>query len=88
MNGCISSVGGGEGKDQQKKKRKKKKNYSTEYSHVVPHHSTDSAIDCLTSQIGRDAVGLVVYGRSLEICDYRSPYVWVGPQLVRGETKV
>jgi len=29
-----------------------------------------------------------VYGRSLEICDYRSPYVWVGPQLVRGETKV
>jgi hypothetical protein len=46
-------------------KKKKKKNYSTEYSHVVPHHSTDYAINCLTAQIGRDAVGLVVYGRSL-----------------------
>jgi hypothetical protein len=32
---------------------------------VVPHHSTDYAINCLTAQIGRDAVGLVVYGRSL-----------------------
>ena len=51
-------------KKKKKKKRKKKKNYSTEYSHVVPHHSTDSAINCLTAQIGRDAVGLVVYGRS------------------------
>ena len=45
-------------------KKKKNKNYSTEYSHVVPHHSTDSAINCLTAQIGRDAVGLVVYGRN------------------------
>jgi hypothetical protein len=44
--------------------KKKSKNYSTEYSHVVPHHSTDSAIDCLTTQIGRDAVLLVVYGRN------------------------
>jgi nitrate reductase cytochrome c-type subunit len=48
-----------------KKKQKKTKNYSTQYSHVVPHHSTDYAINCLTAQIGRDAVGLVVYGRSL-----------------------
>ena len=45
-------------------KTKEIKNYSTEYSHVVPHHSTDSAINCLTAQIGRDAVGLVVYGRN------------------------
>jgi hypothetical protein len=51
-------------KERKRKKRKKKKNYSTEYSHVVPHHSTDSAINCLTAQIGRDAVGLVVYGRN------------------------
>jgi hypothetical protein len=44
--------------------KKKEKNYSTEYSHVVPHHSTDSAINYLTAQIGRDAVLLVVYGRN------------------------
>ena len=50
--------------------KKKIKNYSTEYSHVVPHHSTDSAIDCLTSQIGRDAVGLVVYGRSSKVINF------------------
>ena len=43
------------------------KNYSTEYSHVVPHHSTDSAINCLTAQIGRDAVLLVVYGRNSKL---------------------
>jgi hypothetical protein len=55
------------GKMQVKKKKKKKKNYSTEYSHVVPHHSTDSAINCLTAQIGRDAVGLVVYGRNSKV---------------------
>ena len=71
MSGTISSVGAGKKKSSKKKGSKKKKdkikNYSTEYSHVVPHHSTDSAIDCLTSQIGRDAVGLVVYGRSLKI---------------------
>ncbi len=48
-------------------KKKQKKNYSTEYSHVVPHHSTDSAINCLTAQIGRDAVGLVVYGRNSKV---------------------
>ena len=37
---------------------------------MVPHHSTDSAINCLTAQIGRDAVGLVVYGRSSKILDF------------------
>ncbi len=60
--------------------KKKIKNYSTEYSHVVPHHSTDSAIDCLTSQIGRDAVGLVVYGRSLKIWLSHPVYVWEGAE--------
>jgi hypothetical protein len=43
------------------------KNYSTEYSHVVPHHSTDSAINSLTAQIGRDAVLFVVYGRNSKV---------------------
>ena len=41
-----------------------KQNYSTQYSRVVPHHSTDWAITSLTSQIGRDAVLSSVYGRS------------------------
>jgi hypothetical protein len=41
---------------------------------VVPHHSTDYAINCLTAQIGRDAVGLVVYGRSLKVTDCRLLY--------------
>lgn len=50
-----------------KKNRKRWKNYSTEYSHVVPHHSTDSAIKCLTAQIGRDAVVLLVYGRNSKV---------------------
>ena len=62
---------------------KKKK----EYSHVVPHHSTDSAIDCLTSQIGRDAVGLVVYGRSLEIWLSHPVYVWVSPHVQKKKKK-
>jgi hypothetical protein len=53
-----------------KEKKRKNKNYSTEYSHVVPHHSTDSAINCLTAQIGRDAVGLVVYGRSSKVINF------------------
>ena len=48
-------------------RERKKKNYSTEYSHVVPHHSTDSAIKCLTAQIGRDAVVLLVYGRNSKV---------------------
>lgn len=59
--GLYSAISSVEGK---KKKIKKSKNYSTEYSHVVPHHSTDSAISCLTAQIGRDAVLLTVYGRN------------------------
>ena len=45
-------------------KQKENKNYSTQYSRVVPHHSTDCAITSLTSEIGRDPVLSGVYGRS------------------------
>ena len=44
--------------------KKKKKNYSTPYSRVVSHRSTDGAITSLTSEIGRDPVLSGVYGRS------------------------
>ena len=44
--------------------RKKQKNYSTLYSRVVSHRSTDNAITGLTSEIGRDPVLFGVYGRS------------------------
>ena len=37
-------------------KKKKNKNYSTSYSHVISHHSTDEARSCLTAKIGRDLV--------------------------------
>lgn len=40
------------------------KNYGTQYSRVVPHHSTDCAITSLTSEIRRDPVLPGVYGRS------------------------
>lgn len=33
-----------------------------EYSRVVPHRTTDSALQCLTAQIGRDAVSSLWYG--------------------------
>ena len=42
----------------------KTKNYSTPYSHVVTHHSTDGAITSLTSEIRRDPVHSGMYGRS------------------------
>lgn len=45
-------------------KKKHEKNYSTAYSRVVPHHSTDCAITSLTSEIRRDPVLSGVYGRS------------------------
>ncbi len=38
-------------------------NYSTQYSRVVSHHSTDCAITSLTAEIGRDPVLSGVYGR-------------------------
>ncbi len=43
---------------------KNKKSYSTWYSRVVPHRSTDQAITSLTSEIRRDPVLPSVYGRS------------------------
>ena len=46
---------------------KKLQNYNTQYSHVVPHHSTDWAIPGLTSEIGRDLVLFRMYGRSLKL---------------------
>ena len=48
-------------------KVRKKKNYDTQYSHVVPHHSTDCAITSLTSEIGWDPVFSSVYGRNQQI---------------------
>jgi hypothetical protein len=45
-------------------KRKEKKKYSTWYSRVVPHHSTDHASACLTSEIRRDPVLSGVCGRT------------------------
>ncbi len=42
----------------------KEQNYSTRYSHVVSHRSTDRASACLTSGIGRDRVLSYMYGRS------------------------
>ena len=62
---------------------------------MVPHHSTDSAINCLTAQIGRDAVGLVVYGRNSKaneifIFKYRPPISEGGYSMrggEKGETK-
>jgi hypothetical protein len=45
-------------------KDKEDKNYSTQYSRVVPHRSTDWAITSLTSEIRRDPVLPSVYGRS------------------------
>jgi hypothetical protein len=53
------------------------KNYSTQYSRVVPHHSTDCAITSLTSEIRRDPVLSGVYGRSYEYHSTSYPYVCV-----------
>ena len=46
--------------------KKSKKTYSTRYSHVVPHHSTDRARWGLTAEIGRDPVFSPLYGRKLK----------------------
>ena len=43
---------------------KKDQNYSTQYSQVVPHPSTNCANSSLTSEIRRDPVYSTVYGRS------------------------
>ena len=54
----------------------KGKNYSTQYSHVVTHHSTNWAITSLTSEIRRDLVGSSMYGRSWDKKIAFSPYSW------------
>ena len=41
-----------------------KKSYSTQYSQVVPHPSTNCANTSLTSEIRRDPVLSGVYGRN------------------------
>lgn len=48
-------------------KEKKSKEYSTQYSRVVTHHSTDCAVTSLTSEIGRDPVLSGAYGR-IQFC--------------------
>ena len=45
------------------------KNYDTRYSRVVSHRSTNLAIACLTSGIGRDRVLSYMYGRSWSVND-------------------
>ena len=45
-----------------------KKDYSTRYSQVVTHPSTNRANTSLTSEIGRDPVFSHVYGHSRECC--------------------
>ena len=42
----------------------KSKSYSTQYSQVVPHLSTNYANTSLTSEIGRDLVLSSVYGHN------------------------
>ena len=44
--------------------KKKTKSYSTQYSQVVPHLSTNYANTSLTSEIGRDPVLPGVYGHN------------------------
>jgi hypothetical protein len=47
----------------ERKDQKKNKNHSTQDSRVVPHHGTNWAVLCLTSQIRRDTVLSESYGR-------------------------
>jgi hypothetical protein len=57
-----------------------KKNYSTQYSRVVPHHSTDCAITSLTSEIRRDPVLSGVYGRSWKsLAHMAEVHFWTAP---------
>jgi hypothetical protein len=55
----------------------RKKNYSTLYSRVVSHRSTDNAITSLTSEIGRDPVLFGVYGRSYYFDNFDGLYRYV-----------
>lgn len=57
--------------------QKKRKTYSTWYSHMVPHCSTNQARCSLTSEIGRDPVFPALYGRKLKTIEQYtilSPY--------------
>ena len=67
LNTCACNTKGKKKRKEKKKKKKKRKqkNYSNQYSHVVPHHSTDWSRYCLTAEIGRDPVLSILYGRSL-----------------------
>jgi hypothetical protein len=45
-------------------KKKQTKSYSTQYSQVVPHPSTNYANSWLTAEIERDPVCSTVYGHN------------------------
>lgn len=53
-----------------------KKPGAPEYSRVVPHRTTDSALQCLTAQIGRDAVCSLWYGPRYKV---RANWGYIGP---------
>ena len=52
-------------------KSRQKQNYSTQYSQVVPHPTTNCANTSLTSEIRRDPVYSSVYGRSQNLKKWR-----------------
>ena len=54
-------------------KQNRKKN-NTQDSHVVPHHGTNRARRCLTSQSERDAVLSPLYGRSYIFAKFLNIY--------------
>ena len=57
------------------------KAYNTWGSHVVTHHSTNQARQCLTSEIGRDPVFSMRYGRKQSYCfrETQGPNQGAGP---------
>ena len=57
--------------------KRKTENHDTQDSHVVPHHGTDWAAPCLTTQIGRDAVLSRSYGRGY-LMRSSTPQVQIG----------
>ena len=58
------------------REKNKKKAYGTRYSQAVTHLSTNRARHCLTSQIGRDGVCSVWYGRR-RLWAFTSPYILI-----------
>lgn len=65
------------------RQQKQKKNYSTQYSRVVSHRSTNLAIACLTSGIGRDRVLSYMCGRSWQ-CGWVVIFINLGMEIQRG----